>query len=91
MKKAVALILESIPVLSALTTYPLIFMKADGDIIRWIINITMALAFLGFVFFITGRKLAKDHKPVRILGIFDLIATASVIGFYILVFIGLAS
>ena len=45
---------------------------------------TMLLAFLGFVFFFIGRKLDKEDRMVRILGILDWIATISVIGFYVL-------
>ena len=83
-KKTIAIILELVPVVSALIVYPCIFASLDGGIIRWVIRITMALAFLGFAFFFVGRKLGKEYKSVRVLGVFDWLATISVIAFYIL-------
>ena len=58
--------------------------------VRRIIAITMLLAFLGFVFFFIGRALAKEEKAVRILGIFDILVTFAVIGFYVLAFLSIA-
>ena len=51
----------------------------------------MLIAFFGFVFFIIGRKLAKEEKVVRILGICDILATVGVIAIYVLVFIAIGS
>ncbi|SNU08911.1 hypothetical protein SAMN06297422_12219 [Lachnospiraceae bacterium] len=90
-KKTVAVVLEIIPIVSAVLSLGLTYSNLDSGAVRVIIMVGMALAFFGFVFFLIGRKLAKEEKIVRILGIFDLLATASIIGFYILVFIALGS
>ena len=42
-------------------------------------------SFFGFVFFFIGRKLNKESKIVRILGIFDWLATFYVIALYTIV------
>ncbi|MBR0373740.1 MAG: hypothetical protein IJH91_04365 [Mogibacterium sp.] len=81
-KRTVAIILEIIPIVSAITSYALIMSQYDSDLVIRIILITFILAFLGFAFFFIGRKLAKGDKIVRILGVFDWIATVYVIAFY---------
>ena len=83
-KKKLAVILEIIPIVSAVASYLLVVSPLDSGLIRTIIGITFLLAFLGFAFFFVGRKLAKEEKIVRILGVFDWLATLSVIAFYIL-------
>ncbi|MBQ6569831.1 MAG: hypothetical protein IJL87_06205 [Clostridia bacterium] len=83
-KKTVAIVLEIIPIASAITFFTLFFSPYDSQLVRTIINITVAPALLGFVFFFIGRALVKKDKAVLILGIFDWLATVSVIGFYIL-------
>ncbi len=89
-KKTIAIILEIIPIISAPITYLLIVFGPDSGLLRSIITVTMLLAFLGFVFFFIGRKLAKQDKAVRILGVFDILATLAVIGFYVLAFLSVA-
>ena len=83
-KKAIVIAAKSIPVVSAAVSCILIMSAFDSAPVRAVIGITFALAFLGFVFFFIGRKLAKESKAVRVLGILDLLSTAYVIGFYIL-------
>ena len=83
-KRTIAIVLELIPVISAPVSYILIFSKLDSEPVRQVIMFTTLLAFLGFVFFFIGRKLAKTDKAVKVLGILDWLATVSVIGFYVL-------
>ena len=85
-KKTIAIILEIIPVICAPLSIGLILSKFDSPIISSVIAVTMLLGFLGFVFFILGRLLAKEEKAVRILGVLDILATVAVIGFYVLIF-----
>lgn len=87
MKKIVAIILEILPILSAPVSYCLITASVDSAAVRWIIGITLFLAFFGFVFFFIGRGLAKESKAVRILGIFDWLATAFVVCLYGIAFL----
>jgi hypothetical protein len=89
-KKVFAIILEIIPIISAPISYLLIVFGPASEMARRISAITMLLAFLGFVFFIIGRALAKEEKAVKILGIFDILATLAVIGFYALAFLSVA-
>lgn len=83
-KKTIAIIAEMIPLVSAIVSYVLVVSSLDSKIIRQVISITFLLAFLGFVFFFIGRSLAKNDKAVRILGVFDWLATIYVIAIYII-------
>lgn len=83
-KKTIAIIAEIIPIFSTLASFTLLLSAYDSELVRLAISITMPLAFAGFIFFFAGRKLAKESKTARILGILDLLATVCVIGFYIL-------
>ena len=83
-KKMIAVIVEIIPVISAVISFLLLFSDLDSQPVRQIIWVTMLLAFLGFVFFFIGRRLAKEDRMVRILGILDWLATVCVIGLYVL-------
>lgn len=89
-KKTVAVIVEIIPLVSAVVSYTLTVSSFDSGLVRLVIAITFLLAFLGFVFFFVGRMLAKEDKTVRILGIFDWFATIFVIAFYALAFLSIA-
>lgn len=83
-KKTIAILAELIPVVSAPLSYLLVVSSSDSALVRGLIPVTFLLAFLGFAFFLLGRKLAKEERIVRILGIFDWFATLYVIGFYTL-------
>lgn len=83
-RKTVAIILELIPIISAPLTYLLIVSDIDFDPIKKVIPVTMLLAFLGFVFFFIGRKIDREDRAVRILGILDWFATVFVIGIYVI-------
>ena len=84
MKKTIAIILECVPLVSAAVSYPLLVSNLDSVLVRYIIAITFLCALLGFVFFFIGRRLAKEDKAVRILGVFDWLATIYVIAIYII-------
>ena len=56
----------------------------DTKLIKHIINVTTVLAFIGFVFFLIGRKLDKKDNIVRILGLLDLLSNICIVGLYIL-------
>ena len=86
-KKLIAIIAELIPVLSAIASVVLVASPFDTPVIRKIIAITFLLAFLGVAFFFLGRRLAKEDKAVRILGVMDCLATAFIVGYYILAII----
>lgn len=84
-KKNLAIILEIIPIISAIVALSLIFfLNETTGFQKVIINISTLLGFLGFVFFIVGRKLARGDKAVLILGIFDFVATAGIVVMYAL-------
>jgi len=83
-KKKMAIVVEMIPVLSVLISFILIKIQYVSKITTWIVFITIVLAFLGFVFFLIGRKLYKGDKIVRILGTFDLLSTLYVVTLYII-------
>ena len=83
-KKTIALILEWIPIISAPVSYILVMSASDSNLIRRLIAVTLLLAFLGFIFAIIGRKLAKEDRAVRVLSIIDRLATVYVIVFYVI-------
>lgn len=83
-KKTIAIVAEIVPVVSAVMAIALMVSPFDNGIVRIIINITVLLGLLGFVFFILGRKLAKQDKAVRTIGILDLLATVSIVAFYVI-------
>lgn len=85
-KKIIAIITELIPIVSAVTSYTLIVSNIDSVLVRKVISVTMILAFLGFAFFFIGRKIAKEDKAVRVLGVLDLLMPVLVIGFYVIAF-----
>ena len=83
-KKTIAIILEPIPVVSAVLTITLIVLPLSSAFIRKLITVTFVLALLGFVFFFIGRKLAGEDKAVRVLGILDLLSGVVIVGYYVL-------
>lgn len=83
-KKTIAILAESIPLVSAPVFFLLVVSSFDAAWIRRLISVTVLLAFLGFAFFFVGRRLAKGDRIVRILGVLDWLATLSVVGFYAL-------
>ena len=66
-KKIIAIILEIIPIAS----FVLFFASSR---IR-VSQISILLAILGFVFGFAGRKLAKEDRMVRIIGVLDWLVT----------------
>ena len=85
MKKMVAVILELIPVLSALLAYILFQSQYNTELIRTMILVAIILSFNGFAFGIAGCLLAGKDKIVKILALLDFLTTGLVVGFYILV------
>ncbi len=83
-KRTIALLVEAIPVVSAVLSIALIASSVDSDLVRRVILVSTPLAFLGFVFFLVGRKLAKEDRAVRLVGILDWLATLSIIALYTL-------
>ena len=85
MKKTIAIILEVIPLFSAVISFMLIKLNNNSELLKYAIMITMSLAFFGFIFFFVGKKLNKTDKIVQILGILDWLATIYVIVLYTIV------
>lgn len=83
-KKSIAITVELIPVISTVLYFLLVFSKFDSQLIRKAVYVTFFPALFGFAFFFIGRKIGKDYKTVRILGILDWLSTLSVIGLFIL-------
>ena len=91
-KKNVAIVLEILPIVSAILTYVLIYAPfKTGSNIKIISGIALIIAFFGFLFFIIGRILAKEDRTVKILGILDCIATLSIIVLFVIIFIAIGS
>ena len=62
----------------------LIVSSLDSKPVRMLITLATILAFLGFVFFLIGRRLGKGDKTVRLIGYLDLLATVLIVAFYVL-------
>lgn len=86
-KKNITIFLEIIPIVSAIIATVLIKSSYNSAIVTQTILVTIILAFLGFIFFFIGKKLCKENKLVRILGILDLISTLYIIILYTIVFL----
>ena len=89
-KKTIAIIIEAIPVAAAVLSVVLLYAPFDTSAVKQLTSVTFGLAFLGFVVFFIGRKLAKGDKTVKILGILDLLSTLTIIGIYVLAFVAIA-
>ncbi|MCR4955674.1 MAG: hypothetical protein K6A30_03205 [Lachnospiraceae bacterium] len=85
-KKTFAVGLELIPIISAPLAIALIVSKVDSQVIRSLIGVFTLLAFLGFAFFFVGRRIAREEKMVRVLGILDIVATVAIIIMYVIAF-----
>ncbi|MBR4706721.1 MAG: hypothetical protein IKP29_01550 [Pseudobutyrivibrio sp.] len=90
-KRTTAIIIESIPVVSVVSALLLLNRNIDSAFFRIITLIVFIFAFFGFAAFFVGRKLAREDKVVKILGILDWIATAIIVGIYVIAFLALAS
>jgi hypothetical protein len=90
MKRITAVIIELIPVLSVISALLLLKRDADSPFLRIITMIVFIFAFFGFVAFFIGRKLAREDKAVKILGVLDWISTAIIVGIYVLAFFVMA-
>ena len=89
-KRTNIIIAELVPVVSAILAITLIMLPFDSSAIRGLIDILTLLGFSGFVFFFISRRLGKEDRTVKILGILDLLATASIIVFYIIAILSIA-
>ena len=89
-KKNIVITAKLIPVISAILSYLLIFGSFRAAWISNVTGVTVILAFLGVGFFFIGRRMAKEYKAVKILGILDILSTASMITLYALAFISVA-
>ena len=83
-KKVIAIILEIIPIVSAIVSAVFILIPYGSDKLSVIIPLITLVAFLGFVFFFIAKKLCKKSKLVKVLGILDWISTLYVIVLYII-------
>ena len=88
-KRIMAIILEAIPIIAAIVSFILLAIEYGSNAINGTLYVTLFLAFIGFVMYFVGRKLAGEDKVVKILGIFDWLSTLFVFGVYIAVFIAL--
>lgn len=84
MKRVVAIILELIPIIAAPVFFILVLTGLEFEGVKIVIPVAMLCAFLGFIFFFIGRKIAKGDGLVLLFGILDWLATAAVIAFYVI-------
>ena len=89
-KRTTAIIIEIVPILSAISALVLLKRDTDSPFLRTATAVVFVLAFLGFAAFFVGHRLAKGDKLVRVLGVFDWMATACIVGVYVLAIIVIA-
>ena len=82
--------MELIPILSVISALLLLKRDTDTPFLRMITAVAYIFAFFGFGAFFIGRKLAREDKTVKILGVMDWIATAIIVGTYALAFFVMA-
>ncbi len=85
-KKHIVITAQLIPVISAIVSYLLIFGSFKAAWISKVTGVTVILAFLGVGFFFIGRRLAKEDRTLKILGILDILSSISIIVLYALAF-----
>lgn len=86
-RKTIAILIELIPIVSAVISAVLLFAAPVNPAVKATINLTFVLAVLGITFFFAGRRLAKGDRTVKILGILDIFATLFIFGIYFLAII----
>ena len=84
-KKSIAIIIELIPILSAIISTICIKLTYQSEIIQYISMITVVLSLLGFIFAIIGKKIYGYSNTVKVLGILDVFSTIYIILFYTIV------
>ena len=89
-KRTTAIVLESIPIVSVISALLLLKRDTDSPLLRMITMVVFILAFFGFAAFFIGRKLEREDKTVKILGVLDWIATVVIVGIYALAFFVMA-
>ena len=89
-KRTKAIIIELIPIVSVISALLLLKRDTDSPFLRIITAVAFIFAFVGFLSFFIGRKLAGEDKTVKILGVLDWIATAIIVGIYALGFFVMA-
>ena len=83
-KRIAAIIIEIMPIISAIIALSLILSPAKAAWLKPIISVTTLLAFLGVGVFFAGHKLVKGDRIVSIIGIADILATISIVLLYII-------
>ena len=85
-KKNIVITAKLIPVISAVLSYLLILGPFKAAWISKVTGVTVILAFLGVGFFFIGRRLAREDRMLKILGILDILSSISIIVLYALAF-----
>ena len=89
-KRTTAILIELIPILSVISALLLLKRDTDSPFLRIVMAVSFIFAFFGFAAFFIGRKLAREDKTVKILGVLDWTATAIIVGIYALAFFVMA-
>ena len=64
--------------------------NGNSELAKDISGVTVVLGFLGFAFFFIGRRIAKEDRLVKILGILDILSTVSIAALYALAIASIA-
>ena len=83
-RKTAAVIVELIPVVSAVLGLVFVLSSIETALTRKLTPVLFVLAFCGFVFYYIGRRICRGDRIVKLFGILDWLATFSIIGFYVL-------
>ena len=89
-KRTTAILIELVPVLSVISALLLLNRDTDSHFLRVVTAVNFIFAFFGFAAFFIGRRLAREDKTVKILGVLDWTATAIIVGIYALAFFVMA-
>ena len=83
-KKTIITIVKLIPVISVIASYILILGPFNAAWAGKVTGVTVILAFLGFALFFAGRRLAKEDRLIKVLGILDILSTVLIVVLYAL-------
>lgn len=85
-KRTSVIILELLPIISAITAYFITFVIEKESILTLIVSaIAIVLAFNGYILYLLFRKIAKEDTLVKVLGFLDIASSLAIIIFYIVI------
>ena len=82
-KRKLAIAIRLIPPISLIIAIVLLLIPPDTAVVRAVITVTMMCALFGFLFHLVSRKLCRDDKLVKTLGLLDIFSSVFILLMYV--------